>query len=166
MDPITMMLLVSTGLKVFGSLSKGSAEAKAHRANAAAAQAAKIATEQKAAVDVDTATRDYRLATARNQNSIGKSGVSAQSFYDVLADDAAQSNLEVQKIYFNADSRRTQLDFTISGENAAARDAKRSGIIGAISAGISGGMSAYQPGGSSAAGASPGLSFDQPFMIK
>ena len=108
-DPMTALMVAGTALKAGGSVMEGNASAKAAKENARQAEYAKIRVDQKAAVDVDAASREFALASGANQARIGASGVAATSFYDILADDAAQAALEVQKIYYDAESEKSGL---------------------------------------------------------
>lgn len=158
-DPVSATIAAGA-LSATGSLISGDAASSAHKANAAQYEQQKLSVDQNTAIDVDAANRDYRLAVGRNNAAAGKSGVDPTAFYDILADDAAQANLTIQKIRYDGESAKNGLTTAARNERNAGRSAK----IGSY----------FQAAGniaSSAASAhskmpSPGVSVDQPFSIK
>jgi hypothetical protein len=152
MDPLSLAILgVSTGLKMFGSIFAGNTEAAQAEANAALFEAQARARMAKARFDADKSRRDYERHAGKVQASIGKSGVDARNFSDIMADDAMEGALERAAIMW---SGRTEADFLryqgqVQQFNASA--ARTSGYIGAATAfvnGISSFRTASSAGGS------------------
>ena len=124
-DPVTMML-VASAVSAVGAYSKGQAEKNAANYNAAVGEVNK-------GMALRDQSRAFQQAQGRAVAGYGSSGVQlgTGSPLDVLADSAAQSEMDRLKIRFNYDSR-------INLDRATAKNASTASVLNAASAGLGG----------------------------
>lgn len=104
--------------------SQADSEAALYRAQAAARLA-------KAEFDVDTAHRKYRRTKGQGEARAGGSGVSLDSFYDIMNDDAMESALERSAIRWSAKSEAAMLEYQASAAVKRGKDAQTASYINA-----------------------------------
>jgi hypothetical protein len=140
------MLGAQAVVGVAGSLSAGSAQAKAHAANAAALEVQRQNRLEKARFDVEQHDRKFRRASGSRDALIGTTGIDAQSFSDVRTDDAAESALEKAAIMWSAQNEANMLQFQADAQRRQGKDAKTASYFNAASAALSamGGYKKYQ----------------------
>lgn len=134
-EPTTIALVamgVSTAMAAGSSVMQGQAQAKAHKA-----QAEQYEIERKdAATSTSQAARDrYREFSeleASNYAAAAMSGMSLDSFGATFRGNRATAAEDVSRIYSQGDIEDTRLDSAARQERAAAKSAKRAGIIGAL----------------------------------
>lgn len=136
-DPVSAMFGAQAVIGVAGSLSAGSSQAKAHQANAAALELQRQNRLAKARFDVEQHDRKYRRATGSRDALIGTTGVTAESFSDVAADDAAESALEKAAIMWSAQNEANMLQFQADAQRRQAKDAKTASYFNAASSALS-----------------------------
>lgn len=160
MEPIsTGLALASAGTKLVGGIMGGRAEAKAGRTNAqmladaANAREAKAAFDsdnrlKKAAFDIETSKRESSRKIGTVRANIGGSGFDAQSFSEVLADDAAEAALEVAAIKYTGDLDAYEMRYAgnidarqLRNQSASQRSSARDAEIGGWISGIGGAAS-------------------------
>lgn len=112
-----------------GSSAKSQADGEAalYRAQAAARLA-------KAEFDADTAQRKFRRQEGQVQARAGGSGVTLESFYDVMNDDAAESSLERAAIRWSAQSEASMLEYQANAATRRGEDAKTASYYNAAGA--------------------------------
>lgn len=122
------MMLVGTGISAAGSIAGGISANKTAKANAAALEEQARLRQEKGKYDIETQDRQFRRQQGKVLSAVGASGVSAASFLDILADDAAESALEKQAIKFGADADSSNLKRQASIQ----RQQGRAAMIGSI----------------------------------
>ena len=158
--PIALGLgLAAAGVSAAGSLSSASAGAKAHKASAAAFEQQAIMREQKGAFDAQQAIHRYDRNRGQTVASIGTTGLSLESFSDVLADSAVESALEVKAIKYGAKAEADNLRFQAAGQRVQAKTTRQAGTLSAVGTMLGAGAKAY--GG--APSASTASVFSQPW---
>lgn len=101
LDPITMMT-VGTVISGAGTVLGGFSAMKTGRAQAAQLQQQAQLRQAKAQFDSEMVMRRFERNRGSKLAGIAATGISAESFYDVLADDAAEAALEREAIKFGA----------------------------------------------------------------
>jgi hypothetical protein len=134
----TAASVVSAGSQVAGSLHAGEMKSGIASANARLFDEQAKARIEKGKFDAQTAMRNYSRAKGTALSRIASSGVSAQSFYDVLADDAAEAALQRKAIKYGAQAEADNLRFQAAGQRLEARAAKDGARIAAIGNAASG----------------------------
>lgn len=139
-DPVSALV---AGVSAAGSIVSGMSKASTAKSNAAALESSAEQRLEKAKFDEDAAERRYRRQEGAVQALIGKTGVDAESFADVLADDHAESLLERKAIRYNAEVDANNLRFQASGQRVAAKNAMIEAAFGVATA-VAGGVGRSQ----------------------
>lgn len=174
-DPVSA---ISAGVGAVGAIAQGSSAAQTSSTNAAIhqynAQVLRQNAEikrQKAEFDVGTSDREFKRVQGKSEAAIGASGIDARSFFDVLADDAAEHALERKTIRLNAEIDAYNLETQAQGqevqaevERRAAASAKKSSFLNVASAIVGGFGRSQQIAGIRAKGDTlGGVSLASPF---
>lgn len=141
---LTMLMVAATAVTAVGAISSGMAASDAAERNAAInARNAEIATQQGNA-DAAQQKRINELRMGSIRAGYGASGVGAEgSPLDVLASSAAQGELDVQNIKYNASLKSMGYTDNAGADQARASGAMSSGIYNAAGIALSGGTKAY-----------------------
>jgi hypothetical protein len=149
-EPVSIGLGLATfGLGAAQSITQATMGAQTARVNAAALEQQAQIRLQKGEFDADQAINKYERLAGQARANIGVTGISADSFGDVLADSAMESALEVKAIRWGAAHEAKNLQFQASVQRANAKAAKVGGIFGVLGSALKG-FSAFkgmQPGG-------------------
>lgn len=115
-----------------GSSAKRQADSEAamYRAQAAARLA-------KAEFDADAANRKYRRGKGQVESRGAASGISLESFYDVMNDDAMESALERAAIRWSAQSEANMLEYQASSATRRGKDAQTASYFNAAGSAVS-----------------------------
>ena len=132
-EPTMALFAISGAIGAAGSLQAGSAAASAHKSNASAYDFMRTNRLEKAAFDVSQADRKFSRFSGTRDAQIGASGISADSFSDVRADDAGEHALENAATMWSAHNEATMLQFQSDSERVKAKDAKVAGYLNAAS---------------------------------
>lgn len=154
----TGILVVSAAIGAASSLKAGASAKSQADGEAALYQSQKAARLEKAEFDVATAERKYRRQAGQVVSRAGGSGISLDSFYDVLNDDAEEAALERAAIRWTANSEAKMLDYQSNAATSKGEDAQSASYINAAGAVVSafGKYRAYKD----KAPASPGVTMD------
>lgn len=167
-DPFSMFVAAtaaSTLTSAAGSIAAGNAQASAANANARMLDEQAKSRIEKGKFDVATAERTYERTKGSNLARIASSNVSAESYYAVLADDAAEASLERAAIKYGAKAEADNLKFQAYGQRQEAKAAKTGAAIGAVGHVISGVASVYSsPFAQSSSAGSPWLTTVYPTL--
>lgn len=136
-DPVTLTI-ASTAITAAGTVVGGISAHQASQAEAGRIGQQAAYRETKAAYDIDAASRNQRRSLGRVTAEIGKSGVDAASFLDVISDDLAEGALERETIRFGG-----QVDS--ANMRTSARQVRQGGRMALLG-------SAFSAAGSAAAG--------------
>lgn len=136
-DPVSAMFAAQAAVGATGALMSGSANAKAAKANAAALELQRVNRLEKAKFDVEQHDRKFRRAEGKRDADIGTTGISAESFSDVAADDTSESALEQAAIMWSAQNEANMLQFQADAQKQAAKDAKIASYFNAASSVLS-----------------------------
>lgn len=101
-DPVTATV-VSVGLSVGSSLYQGAQAKKRAKSNADVLERQAALRQEKARVDIEQADIRARRQAGARDAIIGTSGVSAESFSDIIDDDLKSAALDKQLIKYGAD---------------------------------------------------------------
>lgn len=108
-DPISVIAGISAGTSLYGSIKSGKAAKRQGAAQQASYEYAAKSRLQKVSYDIETAERSFVRSRGTAQASIGASGISQTSFYDVLADSAVEFALEKKAIEYTGKQEADQL---------------------------------------------------------
>lgn len=148
MDPFTLAL-IGTAVSAVGAIQQGRAAEKAANYNAAIADRNATIARQQAAADADTSrsVNSRRLGAMRAK--YGASGVQAEgSVLDVMADSAAQAELEALNIEYKGDLAAQGYGETASLNRMQGKNARTSGYLNAGATVLLGSAKASSYGGS------------------
>lgn len=109
-DPFTLMA-VGTAVSAAGTVATGYMGMKAGEANADGYRQQAIMREEKAKFDSSQAITRFQRTQGQAIANIGTTGISIESFSDVLADSAIESALEVEAIKWQGTAEANNLRF-------------------------------------------------------
>lgn len=132
------MALVGTAISAGGSLMGGIQAQQSADANAAALEQQGVARREKGKYDAEAAQRDLTRNEGALTNRIAGTGVTQDSFSDVMADTIAEGKLAQAAIKWGADREIANLQFQADASRSKGQSALFSGLIGAASAGVAG----------------------------
>ncbi len=132
-DPISIIAGASAGISAFGSIKSGKAAKKAGKAQQAAYNEMAKKRLEKVAFDTEELTRSYTRKTGSNLAQIGTTGITRASFYDVLADDAAEFALAKDVVKYTGENEAAQLRTQGGIAYQAGKDAQTASYINAAS---------------------------------
>lgn len=132
-DPVSLTL-ISAGASAAGSLFSGFSSYQNGKANAAALEVQAKNREEKAKFDVERADNKFQRVQGTARNVAAASGIDVKSFYDVLADNAAESALEKEAIRYGAELDVSNLKSQAAASRKNGTAALVGGAIGAVSA--------------------------------
>lgn len=124
----------SAAIGAYGSIKAGSSAKSQADSEAALYRAQAAARLAKAEFDVDTAHRKFRRQEGQVEARAGGSGITLESFYDIMNDDAAESALERAAIRWSAQSEATMLEYQARSATNRGNDAKSASYINAAGA--------------------------------
>lgn len=130
-DPFTLMA-VGTAVSAAGSLASGYMGMQAGKANAAGYRQQAILREEKAKYDSAQAITRFERTQGQAVANIGTTGLSIESFSDVLADSAVESALEVEAIKWQGHAEANNLRFQAATQEYQGKAAMISGIFSAV----------------------------------
>ena len=133
-DPVSALMGAQAVIGAAGALSAGSAQAKAHSANAGALEVQRTNRLEKAKFDVAQKDRAYRRVAGARDAGIGASGVTADSFTDIAADDSMESALEKAAIMWSAENEANMLQFQADAQRKQASSVRTASYFNAASA--------------------------------
>lgn len=138
------LTIASVAFTAFGKIQEGRAAKSAADFNAQVAQRNADISEQQTQARKETQDRERRLRAGANIAAGGASGVGIESFGDVLADNAAQEELDLLTIESEGLLQKQNFEIEASQQKAAGSSALTSSIIGAgtsiLGSGAFGGM--------------------------
>jgi hypothetical protein len=132
-DPISGVMAVSAGVSLFGGIKSGNAAKKAGSAQRAAYEKTASQRLEKVQYDVALAERSHKRQTGEAYAAMGTTGISRTSFYDVLADSAAEQKLEIGSIVYTGKNEAEQLRSQGAIAYQSGKDAQTASYIGAAS---------------------------------
>lgn len=154
LDPLTAILgIASAGMSAMGSIQQGNAQAAAAQRQADQERANAELQARQSVIQQTTSQYEQRRKVEQNEafrgqqrNAFAATGLLAEgSPTDVAMDTASEQALDVQAIQWNSKLKSQNLDYTayISTMNAdanerAAREAKKAGMIGALTGAVGG----------------------------
>lgn len=136
-DPVSALLVTQAAVGAAGAISAGSAQASASRSNAAALETNATNRIEKAKFDIAQADRNYRRTAGKRDANIGSTGITADSFTDIAADDAAESALEKAAAMWSAQNDANMLRFQAESQRNQAKSAKTASYFNAAGAVLS-----------------------------
>ena len=108
-DPITAIAVISAGAGIFGQVKAASAQKNAAGKQQASYNKVADARLEKVTYDLAQLKRGYTLFKGTERASIGQTGLSATSFYDVIADNAAQFAVAKKAVVYSGNKDAEQL---------------------------------------------------------
>ncbi len=132
-DPISIAV-VGGGIQAFGSIKAGKAAKKSGKAQQRSFNEMAKDRLDKVAFDTADLTRSYTRKTGSNLAQIGTTGITRSSFYDVLADDAAEFALGKDALKYTGEKEASQLRTQGKLAFQAGKDAQTAGYINAAAA--------------------------------
>lgn len=133
------LLAVGTAFSAIGAIQQGQAANSAAKYNAAVAGQRATAAKQQAAADMDKKRRDTVRRLGSIRAAYGASGVTLEgSPLDVLAESAANAELDVLTIKYKGDLEATGYGNEATLETARGQQARTAGYMGAGAALLTG----------------------------
>lgn len=127
-----------------GSISQGNANAAAANYNADIASQNAALTRAQGAENERKARVAARKQLGDMKASAGATGVSADSYFDVIGESAANAELDALNVRYDAESRATAYDNEARIQRFSAKQSKTAGRINAVSSLLGGTTQAYQ----------------------
>ena len=146
MDPLTIMLIISaigTALSAVGQYRAGQAQKKATEYNAQVAERQATAATQKAAYEEEMRREKGRKLSASQRAAAGATGITMESFSDVFAQTALDTELDALAIRYGGDIESSRYKSEATGQRFAGTQAKKAGILSAGATLLTGAGKAY-----------------------
>ena len=131
--------LIGTGLQMFGQVEAGKASARALKDQANSAESNAKAAQLKAQADAELQVIQSRKILGEQETGFAASGVSGGSALAVLADSKINAEMDRLSILFDGDIRSANFRSEARSLRRQGSEAKRAGVLGAITAGFQGG---------------------------
>ena len=145
LDPVSLgVMAVSAAVGAGGSIFSGASQASTHSSNAAALRQQAADRQAKAQYDSELALRKYVRTSGSRDAMIGTTGLSANSFSDIFADDKAESALEIEAIKYQGKLEARNLEFQAAGQDRLSKDARISSYFNAASSVVNSVSSIYK----------------------
>jgi hypothetical protein len=132
-----LIMGASAAIGVAGAFQAGSSAKNQADGEAALYRAQAAARLAKAEFDAETSHRKYRREKGQVEARASGSGVSLESFYDVMNDDAMEAALERAAIRWSAQSEASMLEYQASAAERRGKDTKTASYINAVGAVVS-----------------------------
>lgn len=155
MEPALIASLAGTAVSAVGAIQQGNAAKAAADYNAQIAERNAVIARQQGAAAAAKQEREGRIRMGMARASAGGSGVTLDSFGDLLQDSAKQEELDRLTILYNADLQAQSGELSAAGERASGAAAQKAGYIGAAGSLLKGGASAYSKMGSTTPATTP-----------
>jgi len=143
------LLIIGLALSAIGMISSGQAQAKAARYNAQVAERQATAATQKAAYEEEMRREKGRKLSASQRAAAGATGITMESFSDVFAQTALDTELDALAIRYGGDIGSSMYKSEATGQRFTGTQAKKAGTISAGATLLTGAgtvMGAYQSG--------------------
>ena len=130
MDPLTIMLIISaigTALSAVGQYRAGQAQKKATEYNAQVAERQATAATQKAAYEEEMRREKGRKLSASQRAAAGATGITMESFSDVFAQTALDTELDALAIRYGGILSLPDISPKRPGKGSRGRKRKRRG---------------------------------------
>jgi len=131
MDPFTIIMLIGMAISALGSYKAGQAQEKAAEYNAQVAERQATAATQKAAYEEEMRREKGRKLSASQRAAAGATGITMESFADVFAQTALDTELDALAIRYGGDIGSSMYRSEATGQRFAGAQAKKAGILSA-----------------------------------
>ena len=131
MDPFTIIMLIGMAISALGSYKAGQAQEKAAEYNAQVAERQATAATQKAAFEEEMRREKGRKLSASQRAAAGATGITMESFSDVFAQTALDTELDALAIRYGGDIGSSMYRSEATGQRFAGAQAKKAGILSA-----------------------------------
>ena len=136
-DPITAITAVSAGVGIFGQIKAGKAAKKAGAQTQQSYEKVAATRMERIGYDMQQLDRDYNQNVGNALTAIGTTGISRTSFYDVLADGAAEHKVAQDALAYTAHTEAQQLRDQGGVAYQSGKDQKKASYFNAASTGVS-----------------------------
>ena len=146
MDPITwaiILMSIGTALSAVGMIRSGQAQEKAAEYNAQVAERQATAATQKAAYEEEMRREKGRKLSASQRAAAGATGITMESFSDVFAQTALDTELDALAIRYGGDIESSRYKSEATGQRFTGAQAKKTGILSAGATLLTGAGKAY-----------------------
>ena len=136
-------MLLGTALQAFGAFRAGQAQEKAAEYSAQVAERQATAATQKAAYEEEMRREKGRKLSASQRAAAGATGITMESFSDVFAQTALDTELDALAIRYGGDIESSRYKSEATGQRFAGKQAKKAGILSAGATLLTGAGKAY-----------------------
>jgi hypothetical protein len=160
-DPVSMMMVVGTGMQVAGQVQQGKAQQRAANEQAAQYEYQALVSEDNAQADAQLIRRQGRAARGQTVAAVGASGIKIGEGSALDAERQVMQDTEIDAALaiMNGSREARGAREAASSSRRSGRDARRASQIGAFTTLMSAGARGMQAGGFRANG--PGFSGGQ-----